>query len=68
MELAFVVSERNQGKATYSSKWWPFLKTVSQWICTATKGFFSALFVPSSTDQQIEKNRERARELMARSY
>ncbi|MBX3032896.1 MAG: hypothetical protein KF865_03160 [Bdellovibrionaceae bacterium] len=53
-----VLTQRNQ---RFIWKFWRWLK----WI---GGGVLHAMFVPSETDRQIEEQRNRARELMSRSY
>lgn len=45
-----------------------FAKELWRWLIAGLRGIFSALFVPSQADRQIEESRERVRQLMMRSY
>ena len=68
MELTFAVSEQKRNGVALRIQARLVLKSLWKWINAITKGIFSALFVPSATDQQIEQSRERVRQFMARTY
>lgn len=68
MEFTFVELDQNKNDVALRNQVRLVIQSLWKWICVITKGVFSALFVPSATDQQIEKSRDSVRQMMARTY
>lgn len=45
-----------------------FIQNLWRWLLGGAKGLATAMFVQSAADRQIEESRERARQLMMRTF